>query len=78
MLKADLRQQPTQPQSSTSSADVFEDSGVSLKTMKRYLAYLVAVGFLERPPGEGKLPEIELRVGQREALGNVGGRGGMV
>lgn len=46
--------------------------------MKRYLAYLVAVGFVEKPGGQGKLPEIELAEGQREALESVGGRGGMV
>ena len=46
--------------------------------MKRYLAYLVAVGFLEPPKEAGKLPEVELDEGQREALRSVGGRGAMV
>lgn len=59
--------------------------------MGRYLAYLIAVGFLPRPPmrKEGKNSEGEreetieleafvLREGQKEALGQVGGRGGMV
>ena len=50
---------------------------MTLDIMKRYLAYLVAVGFLESP-GDGKLPEMTLAEGQREALANVGGRGGMV
>lgn len=58
--------------------------------MGKYLAYLIAVGFLPRPPtpkekddeGErGERVELEAFVlgdGQKEALGKVGGRGGMV
>ena len=49
-----------------------------MEIMRRYLAYLVAVGFLEKPAGEGKLPVMELADGQREALASVGGRGGLV
>lgn len=57
--------------------------------MKKYLAWLVAVGFLPRPSlggeeggegGEGEEGEewlgIEMGMEQREALGRVGGRGG--
>lgn len=61
--------------------------------MGRYLAYLIAVGFLPQPPtrkeekydeGErGEREKVELKAfvlgeGQKEALGKVGGRGGMV
>ncbi len=51
--------------------------------MGRYLKYLIAVGFLPRPPkGKGEeraeLGEFVLGEGQKEALGKVGGRGGMV
>ncbi len=73
MLKADIQQ--TKSQSATK--DPLSGSGVTLEIMNRYLAYLVAVGFLESP-GEGKLPAVELGEGQREALGNVGGRGGLI
>jgi len=80
VLKADLHQQ-TQSQSPHTTAtedNIFQGSAVTLEIMKRYLAYLVAVGFVEKPGGQGKLPEMELAEGQREALGSVGGRGGMV
>lgn len=58
-------------------------SGVTLEIMSRYVSYLIAVGFLEKPPartaaGGLTLPNIELVEGQKEALGKVGGRGAMV
>lgn len=51
--------------------------------MKKYLAWLVAVGFLPPPPksevgdGGGEWVGVEMEEGQREALGRVGGRGGV-
>ena len=66
-------------------------SAVGVQVMGRYLAYLIAVGFLPKPPmrKEGKSSKSEreetieleafvLGEGQKEALGKVGGRGGMV
>ena len=55
-----------------------EGSSVNLKTMRRYLGYLIAVGFLQAPEGKGDVEDVILGEGQREALGMVGGRGGMV
>ncbi|KAI9839556.1 MAG: large subunit of alpha-aminoadipate reductase [Sarea resinae] len=63
--------------------------GVTEELMGVYLAYLAAVGFLPPPPpsptttttsGERRkeLPVVQLREGQKEALGLVGGRGGLV
>ncbi|KAI9804752.1 MAG: putative NRPS-like protein biosynthetic cluster [Sarcosagium campestre] len=55
--------------------------GVTADLMGVYLAYLVAVGFLPPPPATGKglsLPTIRISPAQREALSNVGGRGGLV
>jgi L-aminoadipate-semialdehyde dehydrogenase len=72
-MKADV--QHTHAQSTIENP--LSGSGVTLEIMKRYLAYLVAVGFLESP-GEGKLPAVKLGEGQREALSTVGGRGGLV
>lgn len=52
--------------------------------MGKYLAYLIAVGFLPRPsPAKDgsnrmELEEFILRDGQKEALSKVGGRGGIV
>lgn len=71
--------------------DSSRGSGVGVQVMGRYLAYLIAVGFLPKPPtreeeknGEGEKGErVELGTfvlgeGQKEALGKVGGRGGMI
>lgn len=52
--------------------------------MGKYLAYLIAVGFLPKAPPakEGwnrmEFEEFIMGDGQKEALGKVGGRGGMV
>lgn len=63
-------------------------SSVGVQIMGKYLAYLIAVGFLPKPPmRKEKGGEMEERVemktfvladGQKEALGKVGGRGGMI
>lgn len=59
-------------------------SAVTAPVMGKYLAYLIAVGFLPRAPPakEGwnrmELEEFIMGDGQKEALGKVGGRGGMV
>lgn len=51
--------------------------------MGKYLAYLIAVGFLPKvPPAKERgnrmeLEEFVIGDGQKEALGKVGGRGGM-
>lgn len=49
---------------------------VNSKIMGKYLAYLVAIGFLEKPRQEDKLQVAVLGEEQRSALGRVGGRGG--
>ncbi|KAK9470543.1 uncharacterized protein V1510DRAFT_422821 [Dipodascopsis tothii] len=58
--------------------DVSAGKGVGEEVMGIYLAYLVGVGFIEPPPSKGALPlpAIEIPAGVKEALANVGGRGG--
>ena len=54
-------------------------SAVTEELVGKYLSYLVATGFLA-PPGRGDgkaLPAFEMVGGQKEALGGVGGRGGL-
>lgn len=58
--------------------DVSAGTGVTEATIGRYLAYLVAIGFLPPPPptaGKTTLPGITLPEEQRRALAGVGGRG---
>lgn len=49
--------------------------GVTAEAVGSYLAFLVARGFMQKPP-QGELPKIELSKEQVEALNKVGGRGG--
>ncbi|KAM0714433.1 hypothetical protein Q7P37_010220 [Cladosporium fusiforme] len=49
--------------------------GVTAEAVGSYLAFLVARGFMQKPP-HGELPKIELSKEQVEALNKVGGRGG--
>lgn len=51
---------------------------VSLDTAGVYIAYLVAIGFLEAPAGKGSREVPQLRLGEEKlaALGKIGGRGG--
>lgn len=61
---------------SSSGKDWIRRSAVDIEIMKKYVAWLVAVGFLPPPP-EGQLPTIEIDEKQQEALRRVGGRGGI-
>ena len=60
--------------------DLSAGAGVTEDLMGRYLAYLVAVGFMPAPPGPGKqpLPDVRISPEQKTALLRVGGRGGLV
>ncbi|KAK7202694.1 hypothetical protein BZA70DRAFT_100961 [Myxozyma melibiosi] len=53
-------------------------AGVDEKIMGIYLAYLIEIGFLDAPEGTGSLPlpTVTIPSGVKEALANVGGRGG--
>lgn len=62
---------------SSSGKDWTRGSAVDIEVMKKYVAWLVAVGFLPSPPGE-QLQKVEMGEKQKEALGRVGGRGGTV
>lgn len=62
---------------SSSGKDWTKGSGVDIEIMKKYVAWLVAVGFLPSPQGE-QLQKVEIGEKQKEALGRVGGRGGTV
>ncbi len=61
--------------------DVSAGAGVTKREVGLYLAYLVEVGFLPKPRGEGvgvkRLPRVEVGDAQREAMKRVGGRGGL-
>lgn len=48
--------------------------------MGQYMAYLVAIGFLQAPSSAGKkqLPKVEISPEQKNALLRVGGRGALV
>ena len=60
---------------SSSGQDWTRGSAVDIEIMKKYVAWLVATGFLPPPQG-GQLPTVEMSEEQKEALGRVGGRGG--
>jgi L-aminoadipate-semialdehyde dehydrogenase len=51
---------------------------VTEELVGRYISYLVAIGFVEKPvEGKGKpLPPVEMNAEQLEALKRIGGRGG--
>lgn len=51
---------------------------VGLETAGMYVAYLVATGFLPKPPGKGEreLPTLEMGGEKVAALAGIGGRGG--
>lgn len=59
----------------TSNADWTRGSAVGIEVMKKYVAWLVAIGFLPSPQ-EKQLQGVEISEKQKEALGRVGGRGG--
>ncbi|KAI9804605.1 MAG: putative NRPS-like protein biosynthetic cluster [Piccolia ochrophora] len=72
LLHADIESSPSLPTTKP---------GVSKDLVSAYLAYLIALGFLQAPPPSKSattLPTIKLTNEQREALGNVGGRGNLV
>ena len=51
---------------------------VTVAMVKRYLAYLIAVGFMVAPEGDDspkKIPEVRLSQEQKHALANLEGRG---
>ncbi|KAK3938645.1 hypothetical protein QBC46DRAFT_161602 [Diplogelasinospora grovesii] len=58
--------------------DPLKENAVTVETIGKYLAYLVATGFLPSPTekGEKELPECELSKERIEALASIGGRGG--
>ena len=60
---------------SISDQELSKGSAVDIEVMKKYVAWLVAVGFLPSPLGE-QLPRVDISEKQKEALGRVGGRGG--
>lgn len=53
---------------------------VDEEIMGKYLAYLVGIGFIPPPQGQGKkaLPKLEVGEEQKAALLRVGGRGALV
>ncbi|ORY56133.1 L-aminoadipate-semialdehyde dehydrogenase-like protein large subunit [Pseudomassariella vexata] len=60
--------------------DLSRGAGVTEEIMGQYLAYLVAIGFLEAPAASGKkqLPKVDINPEQKNALRSVGGRGSLV
>ncbi|KAI9843059.1 MAG: putative NRPS-like protein biosynthetic cluster [Thelocarpon superellum] len=61
-------------------AHVETKASVSEELMGHYLGYLITIGFLQAPPSPGTrtLPTCTMSTEQREALSQVGGRGGLV
>jgi L-aminoadipate-semialdehyde dehydrogenase len=59
--------------------DWSQGSGVSVKIMGVYIAYLIAIGFLPPPQGKGEreLPKIIMSEEARQSLNSIGGRGGI-
>ncbi|KAA8648719.1 hypothetical protein EYZ11_004228 [Aspergillus tanneri] len=62
-----------------SGVDASAGAGVTEELVGLYVSYLVAVGFLPAPPASSTaraLPAAQLSANQKQALANVGGRGG--
>ncbi|KAI9040973.1 L-aminoadipate-semialdehyde dehydrogenase [Aspergillus affinis] len=62
-----------------SGVDASAGAGVTEELVGLYVSYLVAVGFLPAPPASSTarpLPVAQLSADQKQALANVGGRGG--
>lgn len=59
--------------------DLSAGSGPTINILGNYLAYLEAIGFLQKPSAEGdmKLPEMKISEDQKAALLRVGGRGAL-
>ena len=52
--------------------------GISREDVGRYLRYLATIKFVSWPSGRGRaLPEVDLSEAQLQAIGSVGGRGGV-
>ncbi|OAX80970.1 L-aminoadipate-semialdehyde dehydrogenase [Emergomyces africanus] len=52
--------------------------GISREDVGRYLSYLVEIKFVSQPSGKGRpLPKVHVSAAQLEAVGAVGGRGGV-
>jgi L-aminoadipate-semialdehyde dehydrogenase len=52
-------------------------AGVAREDVGRYLRYLAEIKFVSWPSSRGRaLPEVKLSAAQKQALGEVGGRGG--
>jgi L-aminoadipate-semialdehyde dehydrogenase len=52
--------------------------GISREDVGRYLSFLAEIGFVSWPSGRGRpLPDIKLSEEMRQAVGAVGGRGGI-
>ena len=52
--------------------------GISREDVGRYLRYLATIKFVSWPSGRGRaLPEVDLSEAQMQAVGSVGGRGGV-
>ncbi len=60
---------------SSSDKDWSNGSAVDIQIMKKYVAWLVAIGFLPSSQGD-ELQKVEMGEKQKEALARVGGRGG--
>ncbi|OGM42690.1 L-aminoadipate-semialdehyde dehydrogenase large subunit [Aspergillus bombycis] len=62
-----------------SGVDASAGAGVTEELVGLYAAYLVTIGFLPSPPASSTarpLPTVQLSDDQKQALANVGGRGG--
>jgi L-aminoadipate-semialdehyde dehydrogenase len=62
-----------------SGVDASAGAGVTEELVGLYVSYLTAVGFLPSPPATSTarpLPTAQLSEDQKQALANVGGRGG--
>ncbi|KAF3933363.1 hypothetical protein ABW19_dt0204658 [Dactylella cylindrospora] len=57
-----------------------EGSGVDENLMGIYLAYLIGIGFLPGPDGQGtkELPKVEVGERVKQRIGEIGGRGAIV